>query len=43
MDIFGLINMNGRIYDPVTARFLNADQVIQDPYNSQNLMVIHTY
>ena len=36
MDLFGLINMNGRIYDPVTARFLNADPVIQNPYCAQD-------
>ena len=36
LDMFGLINMNGRIYDPVTARFLNVDPVLQDPSNSQN-------
>ena len=36
MDLFGLINMNGRIYDPVTARFLNSDPVIQNPFSSQS-------
>jgi RHS repeat-associated protein len=32
----GLINMNGRIYDPVTARFLSADPSIQSPGNLQS-------
>ena len=30
------IHMNGRIYDPVQARFLQADPLVQDPYNPQN-------
>ena len=32
----GLINMNGRIYDAKLHRFLQADENIQDPFNSQN-------
>ncbi len=32
----GLIHMNGRLYDPLLRRFLNADENIQDPYNTQN-------
>jgi len=32
----GLTHMNGRIYDPVTGRFLQADPMIQDPFNGQN-------
>ena len=32
----GLIHMNGRLYDPLLRRFLNADEHIQDPYNTQN-------
>ncbi len=36
LDILGLINMNGRMYDPVIARFLNVDPVVQDPGNSQD-------
>ncbi|SSZ47244.1 RHS repeat domain-containing protein [Bergeyella zoohelcum] len=32
----GLIHMNGRLYDPLLIRFLNADEHIQDPYNTQN-------
>lgn len=31
-----LIHMNGRLYDPVLHRFLNADENIQDPHNTQN-------
>ena len=33
---FGLINMNGRIYDPVLGRFLSPDPVLQAPEMSQN-------
>jgi RHS repeat-associated protein len=36
LDKFGLINMNGRIYDPVLGRFLSADPVIQSPYFTQS-------
>ncbi|UOE39880.1 hypothetical protein MTP09_08060 [Chryseobacterium suipulveris] len=32
----GLIHMNGRLYDPLLKRFLNADENIQDPHNTQN-------
>ncbi|PWN70093.1 type IV secretion protein Rhs [Chryseobacterium phosphatilyticum] len=32
----GIIHMNGRLYDPLLRRFLNADDYIQDPYNTQN-------
>lgn len=32
----GLIHMNGRLYDPKLHRFLQPDNFIQDPYNSQN-------
>ncbi|QYS88241.1 RHS repeat domain-containing protein [Flavobacterium davisii] len=31
----GLIHMNGRLYDPMLRRFLNADEHIQDPTNTQ--------
>lgn len=34
---FGLIHMNGRIYDPLIARFVQADPYIQSPNHSQNL------
>jgi RHS repeat-associated protein len=33
---FGLIHMNGRVYDPEVGRFLSADPFIQAPYNSQS-------
>ena len=32
----GIIHMNGRLYDPLLRRFLNADENIQDIYNTQN-------
>jgi RHS repeat-associated protein len=31
-----LIHMNARLYDPVLHRFLQPDNFIQDPYNTQN-------
>lgn len=31
----GIIHMNGRLYDPLQRRFLNADENIQDPFNTQ--------
>lgn len=31
----GLIHMNGRLYDPKLHRFLQPDNFIQDPYNTQ--------
>ena len=34
-DDFGLINMNGRLYDPLVGRMLSPDIVIQDEQNSQ--------
>ena len=33
---FGLINMNGRMYDPVMSSFLSVDNYVQQPDNSQN-------
>jgi RHS repeat-associated protein len=33
----GLIHMNGRIYDPKLARFVQADPIIQDPLRVQSL------
>lgn len=33
---FGLINMNGRLYDPISSRFLSPDNYVQSPWNSQN-------
>ena len=35
MDV-GIIHMNGRLYDPLLRRFLNADENIQDATNTQN-------
>lgn len=32
----GIINMNGRLYDPKLHRFLQPDNFIQDPANTQN-------
>ena len=32
---FGLINMNGRMYDPVISSFLSVDRYVQEPENSQ--------
>lgn len=32
----GLINMNARLYDPMLHRFLQVDNYIQDPTNTQN-------
>ncbi|MCE3024026.1 hypothetical protein LW131_04225 [Riemerella anatipestifer] len=32
----GLIHMNGRLYDPLLRRFLNADENIQNAFNTQN-------
>ena len=33
---FGLINMNGRVYDPVMCCFLSVDTYVQDPGSPQN-------
>lgn len=33
---FGLINMNGRMYDPVVGRMLSPDNYVQNPYSTQN-------
>ncbi len=37
IDWFSLINMNGRIYDPVVGRFISPDPFIQDDMDLQNL------
>jgi len=37
IDLFSLINMNGRIQDPVLGRFISPDPVIQSPGNLQNM------
>ncbi|MCB9017429.1 MAG: hypothetical protein H6544_02325 [Prevotellaceae bacterium] len=36
LDAFGIINMNGRVYDPLTASFLSPDPYIQAPDNWLN-------
>jgi RHS repeat-associated protein len=36
-DDLGLIDMKGRIYDPIAARFTSADPVMQAPYSTQGL------
>ncbi|WP_298304229.1 RHS repeat-associated core domain-containing protein [Flavobacterium sp.] len=36
LESVGLINMNGRIYDPILHRFLQPDSKVQEPYNTQN-------
>ncbi len=36
LDAFGLINMNGRVYDPLLAQFLSPDPYIQSPDNWLN-------
>ena len=33
---FGIINMNGRLYDPLLGRFLSPDNYVQAPDNSQS-------
>lgn len=33
---FGLINMNGRFYDPLLGRFLSTDDYVQAPFDSQS-------
>ncbi len=36
LDNFGLINMNGRLYDPVVGRMLSPDNYLQDPFHTQD-------
>jgi RHS repeat-associated protein len=36
LDDVGLIHMNGRVFDPVIGRFMQADPFIQEPGNLQN-------
>jgi RHS repeat-associated protein len=35
IDEMGLINMNGRVYDPVIGRFMSADPFVQSMYDTQ--------
>jgi RHS repeat-associated protein len=37
LDLFEMINMNGRMYDPVLGRFLSADPFVQAPDYTQGL------
>ena len=37
LNYFGIINMGGRLYDPVLGRFLSPDNYVQEPFNTQNL------
>jgi RHS repeat-associated protein len=37
LSAFGLINMNGRMYDPCLGRFLQVDNFAQDPTSTQGL------
>ena len=37
IDLLGLINMNGRIYDPILGRFLSPDPLVQAPDMTQSL------
>ena len=36
LDVFGIINMNGRVYDPLTAMFFSPDPFVQAPDNWLN-------
>ena len=36
LEMLGLINMNGRMYDPLLGRFLSPDPYVQSPTNPQN-------
>lgn len=36
LDAFNLINMNGRVYDPLLGRFLSPDNYVQSPFNTQS-------
>ncbi|MES2654048.1 MAG: SpvB/TcaC N-terminal domain-containing protein [Bacteroidota bacterium] len=36
LEMFSLINMNGRLYDPIVGRMLSADNYIQESENTQN-------
>ena len=36
LDALDLVHMNGRVYDPLLARFISGDPVLQDPFNGQS-------
>ncbi len=36
LDQLDLVHMNGRIYDPLVAKFLSGDPILQDPMNGQS-------
>jgi RHS repeat-associated protein len=36
LDNLNLVHLNGRVYDPVLARFMSADPLVQSPYVSQS-------
>ena len=36
LDQLDLVHMNGRVYDPLVARFVSGDSLIQDPVGGQN-------
>ncbi|MBA5689970.1 NBR1-Ig-like domain-containing protein [Rugamonas apoptosis] len=36
LDQLDLVHMNGRVYDPATARFLSGDPIVKDPVNGQD-------
>lgn len=36
LDQLDLVHMNGRVYDPMVARFMSADPIIQDPTHTQS-------
>ncbi len=36
LDRVDLVHMNGRVYDPLVARFISADSIIQQPEHSQS-------
>ena len=37
IDVFDLINMDGRMYDPLVGRFISADPIVQSPDMTQSL------
>lgn len=36
LDSLNMVHMNGRVYDPLVARFVSADPILQDPMNGQS-------